>query len=136
MNNKKRGNAFEEYVCKFFANKGFWVRPLYAGDNGSQPFDILAMKNQGGVRVTYAVDCKTLKGTKFPLSRIEYNQEIGFQFFRQKCGDEHTYYKFFILVNGEKIYALDALYLINLKKAGVRSIDVIEEGVHCGNISK
>lgn len=55
---------------------------------GSQPFDIIAIKDN----IPYCIDCKTLanKSGTFNLDRVEENQRLSFQKYR-KCGNIYFY---------------------------------------------
>ena len=77
MNNKKIGTAFEREVCKRVAETGAWVHFLSPDEKGSQPFDIIAVRDG----IACAIECKTLnsKATKFPISRLEENQILAME---------------------------------------------------------
>lgn len=74
MNNKKIGSDFEREFCKMLNEKGYWVHFITPDISGSQPFDIIAAKNNR----PYAFDCKTNAGKWFNLSRLEDNQVMAF----------------------------------------------------------
>lgn len=76
MNNKRLGTAFERVVYADFARMGFWVHFISPDARGSQPFDIIAVKDGKA----YAIECKTLdyKEHIFPLTRLEENQLMAF----------------------------------------------------------
>ena len=85
MNNKILGTKFEQRVCKLLKDKGYWVHFLAPGTkNGSQPFDIIAVKD--GLAV--AIECKTLSTSHkfFPIERLEDNQVSAFEYWL-KCGN-------------------------------------------------
>ena len=69
-NNKKNGNHFEEEFCELLALHGFWAHNMAQNQVG-QPADVIAVKN--GIPVL--IDCKECETNRFPLSRIEGNQE-------------------------------------------------------------
>ena len=73
---------FENDFCNYLAEQGYWVYHIPKKKDGSQPFDVLAVKN--GVVAVY--DCKVLHGDRFPLSRIEWNQRYGFAQIQSKGG--------------------------------------------------
>lgn len=75
MNNKKLGANFEKQVCNLYAQNGYWVHFIAPDARGSQPFDIIAVKN-GKVTV---MDCKTCKDHIFRISRLEDNQIMAFE---------------------------------------------------------
>lgn len=76
MNNKVLGTSFEEEMCEYFANRGFWVHFLVPDSRGAQPFDIIAVKNGRAI----AIECKTLADNKryFTMDRLEDNQMMAF----------------------------------------------------------
>lgn len=74
QSNKKLGTWFEQYVCTMLAHKGWWAHFITPSLIGSQPFDIIAMKDDH----VLAVDCKTCSKPNFPLSRVEDNQIFAF----------------------------------------------------------
>ena len=75
MNNKKLGTAFEKQICNLYSQSGYWVHFISPDSRGSQPFDIIAVKN-GKVTV---IDCKTCKDHVFRISRLEDNQIMAFE---------------------------------------------------------
>lgn len=83
MNNKKRGTEFEREFCDLLADNGFWVHFMVPDASGSQPFDVIAVKNG----IAYAADCKTCKANIFSMSRLEDNQILAFEKW-MKCGNK------------------------------------------------
>lgn len=75
MNNKRLGMAFEQEVCKVLQKEGFWVHFISPDARGSQPFDIIAVKNG----MATAIDCKTSSKAVFSISRLEDNQIYAFE---------------------------------------------------------
>lgn len=86
MNNKRLGMDFEQEACEVFAKNGFWVHFLSPDNRGSQPFDIIAVKDG----VALAMDCKTSSTKRFSVSRMEDNQKLAFQKWRL-CGNTEPY---------------------------------------------
>ena len=39
------GREFEKYMVDWLSTKGFWVHRLAESNTGSQPFDIIALKD-------------------------------------------------------------------------------------------
>lgn len=74
MNNKERGNSFEQEFCQILKNNNFFAYNLPNKASG-QPFDIIATKDNQ----FFAFECKTVKGDKFLLTRIEDNQAQAFK---------------------------------------------------------
>lgn len=87
MNNKKRGNDFESRFCEAIAKKWrCWVHFIEPKKDGSQPFDVIAIKD--GKPMVF--DCKTSAKKVFPISRLEYNQLNAFEMVK-RCGCKHIY---------------------------------------------
>ena len=119
MNNKELGTQFEQYVCNMFAQRGWWAHFITPSKVGSQPFDIIAIKDDK----VMAVDCKTCNLPNFPLSRVEDNQQFAFDALLWKtnaiCG-------FLVRYRG-KIYFLDWSSVKTAIFMGHSSIKLTEE---------
>ena len=83
MNNKKIGTEFEQEFCGLLARSGYWVHFINPDRTGSQPFDIIAVKDGKA----YAFDCKTCEAETFSISRLEDNQIMAFNKWWIKCGN-------------------------------------------------
>lgn len=70
--NKTMGNHFEEELCELLAEQGFWAHNLAQNQVG-QPADVLAVRDN----IAVLIDCKVCSNNRFPLSRIEPNQEAA-----------------------------------------------------------
>lgn len=116
-----KGQKFEQEFAEILSKNGFHVVILPKQRDGSQPFDIIAQKNNKA----YNFDCKTLAKNLFPLSRVEDNQERAFNKL-EKCGTYNNY--FAIKDKYDRIYICEARVLIVLKKAGDNAIIPIECG--------
>ena len=81
MSNKKLGNSFEAELCEKLAEEGFWAHNL-AQNAAGQPADIIAVK-QGEA---FLIDCKVCSQGKFQYSRIEENQDLSMDLWRD-CGN-------------------------------------------------
>ena len=92
-NNQERGKDLEQRFMKYLRSLGYWVHFMHPAPDGSQPFDIIACKGcvNTGQAVLHAFDCKTLKGKRFPLDRVEDNQRMAFQLLNSK-GIHNTYF--------------------------------------------
>ena len=105
-NNQQVGKEFENAFLEHLAKEGFWAHFMNPAPDGSQPFDIIALKNVSGTDkpniMACAFDCKTLKGHRFPLSRIEDNQEGAFEALN-RIGVHNTY---FVIDCGNNMYCL------------------------------
>lgn len=86
MNNKKLGTAFEREFCKILSDNGYWVHFISPNETGSQPFDIIAVKDGKA----YACDCKTSIKYQFSISRLEDNQIFAFEKW-MSCGNNEPY---------------------------------------------
>lgn len=96
MNNKKMGNHFEEELCELLADNGWWAHNLAQNQVG-QPADVLAVKNN----ISVLIDCKVCQNNRFPLSRIEGNQEGAMTLWEAR-GNEFCY--FAMKLNNDQIY--------------------------------
>lgn len=81
MNNKNLGTSFETELCEILSSCGFWVHPMRQ-DNSGQPADIIAVRN----KVSYLIDAKVCSDNKFPLSRVEENQDLAMELWHE-CGN-------------------------------------------------
>ena len=79
--NKKIGNTFEQELCDILSGYGFWVHLLNANKAG-QPADIIAVRN----KVSYLIDAKVCSDNRFPLSRVEENQDLAMELWND-CGN-------------------------------------------------
>ena len=99
MSNKKLGNSFESELCEILAEEGFWTHNLAQNSDG-QPADVIAVKNGEA----YLIDCKVCSRGRFSFNRIEENQTLSMELWRD-CG------------NGEGLFALefsDDVYMVTL----------------------
>ena len=101
------GREFEKYMVDWLNEKGFWVHRMAESNTGSQPFDIIALRNYK----VCAFDCKVIstKRPYFPFSRIEENQKRAFEKM-QDC------YRGMLLC-GFLIYFEDDVYLLDYEIA-------------------
>lgn len=76
------GKNFEEDLCWYLFKEGYYVLYNEKGISGSQPCDIIAIKNN----IATLIECKNLenKTGKFNLSRIEANQLIAYKTLKSK----------------------------------------------------
>lgn len=110
--NRKLGNSFENELCELLADNGWWSHNLAQNQIG-QPADVIAAKN--GVPVL--IDCKVCQNNRFPLSRIEGNQEGAMTMWEAR-GNEHCY--FAMKLSDDRIYmvSFDELSLRQLYGEG------------------
>ena len=100
MNNKTSGNQFEAEFCDTLADEGFWTHNMAANAAG-QPADVIAVKNGEA----YLIDCKVCSRNRFPFTRIEENQTLSMELWRE-CN------------NGDGWFALqfsDQVYMVTLE---------------------
>lgn len=81
MNNKRMGNSFEEELCNILFACGFWVHNMAMNKSG-QPADVIAVKNNRA----YLIDAKVCSDNTFPFSRIEENQDLSMELWKD-CGN-------------------------------------------------
>lgn len=134
MNNKIIGSKFEKEMAEWLGRQGYWVHFLSPGPDGSQPCDLVAAKSipgrSDGTTLFLAIDCKTLAGEnknfdglRFPLSRIEENQETSFERMNY-VGISSTY--FAIKFNKSQMIVAPSQVLIEKKKQGCKSVPLKE----------
>lgn len=68
--NRTVGGHFEEELCELLADNGWWAHNMAQNQVG-QPADVIAVKDD----IAVLIDCKSCMNNRFPLSRIECNQE-------------------------------------------------------------
>jgi Holliday junction resolvase len=95
MSNKKLGNDFEAEFCEILSKHGYWCHNL-AQNSAGQPADVIAVKDS----VAYLIDCKVCSNDRFQFSRIEENQELAMEMWRE-CGNT---WGIFALKYSEGIY--------------------------------
>lgn len=114
MVNKTLGNHFEAELCELLAENGFWAHNL-AQNQAGQPADVIAVKND----VAMLIDCKVCSNDRFPLSRIEENQEMAMTLW-EKQGNTQCY--FAIKVSSGEIYMVHFDDLCMQRLHGTKSI--------------
>lgn len=95
--NKTMGNHFEEELCELLAEQGFWAHNLAQNQVG-QPADVLAVRDN----IAVLIDCKVCSNNRFPLSRIEPNQEAAMTMWEAQ-GNEH-YLLFVVRCPGGRLW--------------------------------
>ena len=121
MNNKITGNHYESELCDRLSDYGFWAHNLAQNQHG-QPADVLAVRNN----VAYLIDCKDCEDNKFPLSRIEPNQEAAMTLW-DLCGNSHAY--FALRLTSRVTYMVSFRTLNLLDQLGKKSLS--EEEIKC-----
>lgn len=113
MNNKRLGTAFEREVVNLLSQKGYWVHFITPDASGSQPFDIIAVKENSPI----AIDCKTSSVKWFNISRLEENQKTAFELWIKKG---NSYAMIFVKYT-DKIYCVPYWVLKILKKINLEN---------------
>lgn len=116
-NNKKLGNTFESELCEILFDNGFWVHLLNANKAG-QPADIIAVRN----KVAHLIDAKVCSDNTFPLSRVEENQDLAMDFWKD-CGNGCGWFALKLL--GNQIYMVNH-YVIKSYKSRQASLSASE----------
>ena len=93
-NNKRLGNSFEAEFCEILFENGFWTHNLAQNASG-QPADVIAARNGK----TYLIDCKVCSNQGFALSRIEENQDLSMELWKDTGNGEG----WFAVLIGEQI---------------------------------
>ena len=80
------GKKFEEELCWYLSDEGYYVIYNEKNISGSQPVDIVAIKHNNAI----LIECKNLenKTGRFSLSRIEQNQWLAYKKL-QECNNSN-----------------------------------------------
>ena len=108
MNNKRLGTEFEREVVTLLSQMGYWVHFITPNASGSQPFDIIASKDN----MPIVADCKTSATKNFNISRLEENQQMAFDLWFN-TGNKKAYV---IIKYNDKIYQIPYLMIKGLGK--------------------
>lgn len=119
MNNKRLGTQFEQEMVSFLAQNNYWVHFITPDARGSQPFDLIASRNNK----PFVADCKTCSTRWFNISRLEENQLLAFDLWIKKGNTD----AFVFVKYNNKVYSipyriLKAEQRINLDKCEERVI--------------
>ena len=93
-NNKRLGNSFEAEFCEILFENGFWTHNLAQNASG-QPADVIAARNGK----TYLIDCKVCSNRGLALSRMEENQDLSMELWKDTGNGEG----WFAVLIGEQI---------------------------------
>lgn len=123
MNNKKIGSSFEQALSETLSKYGFWCHLLNANKAG-QPADIIAVKNGKA----YLIDAKVCTNGSFPLSRVEENQDLAMDLWRERGNGMG----WFALELDDKVYMV-CHYVIkaykNTNRKSLSAQDIFEIGI-------
>lgn len=108
MNNKRLGTEFEREAVKRLSEQGYWVHFITPASNGSQPFDIIASKDDK----PFVADCKTTVTPHFNITRLEENQVMAFDLWLAKGNNG----AFVLIKYADSIYKIPYRMLKGLKK--------------------
>lgn len=100
MSNKKLGNSFELELSEKLSQSGFWVHLLNPNKSG-QPADVIAVRN----KVSYLIDAKVCSNNEFPFSRIEENQDLAMELWKE-CGNGIGWFALKIRDTDDQIYMI------------------------------
>lgn len=112
MSNKKEGTKFETELCSLLAEHGWWSHNLSQNQAG-QPADVIAVKNN----IAVLIDCKVCSNNRFPLSRIEGNQEGAMTMWETR-GNLYCYFAMKLTDGSIYMVHYDALYMRQLHDKG------------------
>lgn len=115
MNNKQAGTNFEREFCEQLAKDKFWAHFMGGSKNG-QPADIIAVRNEKA----YLIDAKDCKNDRFPLSRIEDNQDMAMRYW-EMCGNNQG---LFALNTSKGVYMLRYGMVQLLEFIGIKSLNM------------
>ena len=100
MSNKALGNSFELELSEKLSQSGFWVHLLNQNKSG-QPADVIAVRN----KVSHLIDAKVCSNNTFPFSRIEENQDLAMELWRE-CGNGIGWFALKIRDTDNQIYMI------------------------------
>lgn len=114
--NKALGNEFEEWLCDYGYNLGFFAHRLTQSSSG-QPADIVFAR----ANIAMFVDAKVCSGVAFPIKRVEENQRNAFTLLNE-VGCRHTYFAFRFEVNDGYDYRYLSLKEIDKLSESMKTI--------------
>lgn len=122
MSNRAIGNSFEDELCNILFANGFWSHNLKQNSSG-QPADVIAVRN----KVAYLIDAKVCSNDEFPFSRIEENQDLAMELWKD-CGNGIGW---FALKLHEQIYMISHYTMIAYrnKQKSLSTKEIFELGM-------
>lgn len=126
MTNKKLGNDFESEFCQLLFDHGWWVHNM-AQNAAGQPADVIAVKDHKAL----LIDCKVCTNRGFALSRVEDNQHLSMDLWRDRGNGEAW---FAIKTNLGEIIMLPHLSIkaLSINKSVLNHKDLEEYGTPFG----
>ena len=115
MNNKRLGTEFEREVVTLLSKRGYWVHFITPDARGSQPFDIIASKDN----IPLVADCKTSVKKWFSISRLEENQIMAFELWLKRGNTK----AFIFIKYNEKIYQIPYRMLKGLQRINLEECE-------------
>ena len=119
ISNRTSGTRFEDELCNLLAEQGWWAHNLSQNQTG-QPADVIAAKNNTSI----LIDCKVCGTNKFPLSRVEANQEGAMTVWSDRVND-HCY--FAMKLPNDSIYMISFYEIQAAVNSGKSSITINED---------
>lgn len=113
------GNDAERFVKEIFKNFGFWAYNTPKSKDGSQPVDIVAMKNN----INWLLDVKHVRTEEisFDFSRIEANQLTCMDYARNFAGIQELGFAI-VFERKNCCYYMTFDKYLSLKKEGRKSV--------------
>lgn len=108
VTNKTMGNRFEKEFCEILFQNGFWVHNMAQTSSG-QPADVIAVRNE----FASLIDCKVCTHNRFPLSRIEDNQHLAMQIWKERGNGDGW---FALLLADNEIYMIPYFHMQSIAK--------------------
>lgn len=105
--NRKIGTSFEQELCDWLGDHGFWAHNMAQKAEG-QPADVIAAR----YGKPYLIDCKVCSDDSFALSRLEPNQSRAM---KRWCTTGNGVGWFAIKLNNGKIYMIDHVVLTTIR---------------------
>lgn len=124
-NNKKNGNKFEVEFCELLFENGYWAHNLTQNSAG-QPADVIAVKK----KKSYLIDCKVVSfNTRgFALSRVEDNQHLAMQLWKERTGQDAWFAIKYEIVNKIYMFSYETIKKLDMCQSTINQIDAMVYG--------
>jgi len=118
------GARFEKWFQNDLKRMGYWALRIPTGADGSQPADIIAVRDGHAM----LVDCKVVgnKSGRFPFTRVEENQKLAYIKWARTGNGCDTYY--FAMLWEDKVYMIPQGKIIELENQGKKSLHLVDMG--------